>query len=159
MNLWDIDEALERAYNSAVDPETGEVNLSAYQEIDALEMQRDAKIENTALYVKNGKAMIKALADEIKALQERKRVLERRIEGASNYLSAYLDGQKYSSPRATISYRRSQSVEVDDVFKLPEQFLRYKDPDVDKTALKKVLAEGTPIPGARLVNKVNIQIK
>lgn len=159
MNLWQIDEAIEQALDNACDPETGEVNESAYAKVAELEMQAEEKIENTALFIKNVDAEVDALDKEIKALQKRKKVAANRRDGAKRYLSSFLDGKKYKSPKVEISFRTSQAVEVTDVSKLPEMFLRYKDPDADKVALKKALKDGALIPGAVLVNNVNMQIK
>ncbi len=159
MNLWQIDEAIEQALDNACDPETGEVNESAYAKVAELEMQAEEKIENTALFIKNLDFEVDALDKEIKVLQKRKKVAANRRDGAKRYLSSFLDGKKYKSPKVEISFRTSQAVEVTDVSKLPEMFLRYKDPDADKVALKKALKDGALIPGAVLVNNVNMQIK
>ena len=48
---------------------------------------------------------------------------------------------------------------VGNVLALPEDYIKYSDPTVDKTALKKALKNGEEIEGARLVIRQNLQIK
>jgi hypothetical protein len=40
-----------------------------------------------------------------------------------------------------------------------ERFLRYKDPEADKTAIKNALKAGETVPGAELVSKTNMILK
>ena len=164
MTLYDIDRQIESLYETAVDQETGEIKPEAIEALQALQMERDAKIENVALWHKNTASDIKALADEIKALQERKRRLESKLDWMDGFLTEALDGQRFETPKVSISYRKSQSVEIDDV----AGFIRgYKDnPDLVKTewtpnkvGIKALIKSGTEIMGARLIEKQNMQIK
>ena len=47
-NLFEINRAITDAWAACVDPETGEVNDELYAQFEALEMERDAKIEGIA---------------------------------------------------------------------------------------------------------------
>jgi hypothetical protein len=159
MTLYEIEEQIQQALDAAVDAETGEIYPEAYGAVEALEMIRAEKIEATACYIKNRSANAAAIANEIKSLQARKRAEEKRAEGAMSYLRYFLNGQKFNSPKVAITYRTSQSVEIDDIKNIPEEYLRYKDPEPDKTALKKAIKDGVNIPGVHLTNKLNMQIK
>ena len=76
------------------------------------------------------------------------------------YVGEVLDGQKFQTARVSASWRKSEAVEyVGNVFELPEDYIKYSDPTVDKTALKKALKNGEEIEGARLVIRQNLQIK
>ena len=68
-------------------------------------------------------------------------------------------GKKWQNSEVAISWRKSESVEVSNVKELPEEYLKYKDPEPDKVKLKADLKAGAEIDGARLVTKENIQIK
>ena len=46
-----------------------------------------------------------------------------------------------------------------DILILPEQYLKYKAPDLDKTALKRDIKVGIEIPGVFIETCNNIQIK
>ena len=71
MNLFEIDEAIEKAFALAVDPETGEVDEERMVLLEALHMERDKKIENIACLIKNLKADAAALKAEKDAFAKR----------------------------------------------------------------------------------------
>ncbi len=153
MNLYEIDAAI----MDCIDEETGEIIDPAM--LDELEMDRDAKIEQIALGIKNLNAEAAAIKAEKQSLDSRQKAAEKKAESLKNYLSGYLAGAKFKSPKVAISWRKSEAVEVDDIHQLPEEFLRYKEPEVNKTDLKAALQLGTEITGARLVQRQNIQIR
>ena len=79
MTLFELNDAL-RNFNLEIDEETGEILNAA--ELDALEMQRDEKIENIALWIKNLKAEAEAVKMKAEAEAEAKRlVLKAEAEG------------------------------------------------------------------------------
>lgn len=156
MTLWQIDEQIAKAIELGFDPETGEIlDESA---LEQLQMDRDEKIENICLYIKDLVAESKALADEAKALTERKERSVKKAESLKNYLQAMLDGQKWKSSKAIVSYRKTQSVVVDDMDALKPEFLRIKK-EPDKTAIKEVLKAGAAVAGAHLEDKQSMSIK
>ena len=164
MTLYDIDRQIESLLEASVDMETGEIKPEAFEDLEALQMARDAKIENIALWHKNLLSDTKALADEIKALQDRKKRLERKLDWLDGYLEQSLQGQKFETSKVAISFRKSQAVHIADA----EAFIRgYKDnPElvetdysIKKANIKKMLKEGQEILGAELVENKNMQIK
>lgn len=75
LKLYEIDAAIDAAIEAGTDPETGEItNL---EEITALQMQREEKLENIALYIKNLSAIATALKNEIDVLNERRKRTEK----------------------------------------------------------------------------------
>ena len=74
MTLYEIDQAIQ----GLVDPETGE--LMDYEAFAALQMDRDAKIENMALWYKDLMADAKAIKEEADTLNERRKALENKAE-------------------------------------------------------------------------------
>lgn len=156
MTLYQINEQIAKAIELGFDPETGEIlDESA---LEQLQMDRDEKIENICLYIKDLVAESKALADEAKALTERKERSAKKAESLKNYLQAMLDGQKWKSNKAIVSYRKTQSVVVDDMDALKPEFLRIKK-EPDKTAIKEVLKAGAAVAGAHLEDKQSMSIK
>ena len=73
-SLYDIDAAI----MALVDPDTGEI--SDWAEFDALQMERERKIENVACWYKNLIAEAKMLKDEETALKARREAVERSAE-------------------------------------------------------------------------------
>ena len=160
MKLFEINAALEELLNQQ-DPETGELTCDLDQ-LDALMMERDEKLEGLALYVKNADAEAKAIREEEKALAERRRSLENKAERAKGFLAEQLAGEKFSTPKVAVSYRKSEQVEVSMAFfteESNERFLRFRDPEADKTAIKNALKAGETVPGAELVSKTNMILK
>lgn len=153
MNLYEINERI----LDCVDPETGEV--VDIQMLDKLNMERDSKIENIALWIKNLLSDAEELDREKKKLAERQRVSENKAKSLKAYLSQFIDGEKFKTPRVSISWRKSESVSVEDVNSVPNKFLKYSDPVPDKTAIKKAIKSGEDVPGAHLIQGKNIQIR
>ncbi len=158
MNIYQIDEAI----LNLIDPETGEI--MDYDAFVELQMARETKIENMALWIKNLTAEAAAIKAERDALAEREKAAKNRAEGLKKYLAQILNGEKFSTPRVAISYRKSTAVEVDDGFldwakKNADQYLRYKEPEVDKTALRDAIKAGQEFEYARLIENQSLQIK
>lgn len=159
MTLYELNKQIEEAVeNGFVDAETGEILDDSA--LNDLQMARDEKIENIAIMIKNYKAEAEAIKAEKMNLAKRQQVMENRAEWLKRYLASNLDpGEKVTTPRASISWRKSETVEVEDIWKIPDQYLKRRDPDPDKTAIKAALKAGEQITGAMLVTKNNLQIK
>lgn len=162
MNLFEINDAITRCVklensDGYVDTETGE--LIDTEALDELVMERDTKIRNIACWIKNLESDEKALGDQIKTFTARKNAAKNKRESLKSYLAAFMAGKKWQNSEVAISWRKSESVEVSNVKELPEEYLKYKDPEPDKVKLKADLKAGAEIDGACLVTKENIQIK
>lgn len=151
--LYEINEAI----LDCVDMETGEVIDP--EKLSELKMEFDDKVEGIALWIKNLLSDAAAIKEEKTKLAERQRVCENKANSLKEYLSGFLGGQKFKTARVAISYRRSRSVDVQDMTAVPEAFLKHADPTVDKTGVKKALESGEEVPGCVLVESQNIQIK
>lgn len=153
MNLYEIDNEI----MSCVDMETGEI-IDA-EKLDQLQMNRDQKIENIALWIKNLTSDAEALKAEKLTFADRQRVTEHKIASLKKYLSDYLAGEKYKSAKVSVSFRKSESVNIVDMSQIPEQYLKVAEPTADKTGIKNALKAGEVIAGAELIENQNIQIK
>lgn len=160
MTLYDIDNRLQEL----VDPETGEI--ADFEAFEALDMERTHKLENMACWVKNMEATVNGIAAEVKALQARKTAIAKRAERIAGYLQEALAGQKFETPKCSITYRNSTAVVIGDSTTLVEYLeshghadcIAYGEPKIDKKELKKLLNDGE-VPGASLAKRQNMQIK
>lgn len=162
MRLYEIDDMIQDTIAMAVDPETGEINEEYMAALDALEMQRDRKIENIACLIKNLRADAEAIKAEKDALQKRQKAAESRVESLTRFLSAYLNGERFASPRAAVTWRKSQRVELDPgmtVYDIDTHYIKYSEPTLAKTEISKALKEGVSIPGVHLEETLNMTIK
>lgn len=159
MTLFDIDQRI----IELVDPETGE--LLDYEAFAALQMEREKKLESIAMWVKDLTATAAAISEEIKVLQDRKRHAEAKAQRLKEYLDRALDGQKFSTPRCSVSYRASSKVQVDPYFVAwalendRDDLLRTKPAEPDLKAVKAALDAGEEIPGAEIVKTSSLGVK
>ena len=154
--LYEITEAL-RNFDLDIDEDTGEI-LNA-DELDALELERDTKIENIALWIKNLNSDAEAYKREKDSFYQKEKVAKNKADRLKAYLEAMLMGEKFKSDRVTISYRKSESLNIEPGAEIADIYLKYAEPQVDKMALKEAIKEGLVMDGVSIVTKQNMQIR
>ena len=140
-----------------IDEETGEI--ADFEAFQALQLERSAKLESIALWIKELNAEAEALKAEKMAFAERQKNAEKKIESLEGVLSQALNGEKFKTTLVECSFRKSDVVIINDLHKIPEDYLKYKDPEPDKNAIKAAIRGGKEIAGAELLSKLNLQIK
>jgi hypothetical protein len=167
-NLFDIEsgilELIERGFNDACVNEDGEIDFDlAQQFLEALEGEREEKLESIALYVKELYHEADAIAQEELKLKKRRQAKEKKAERLEEYLKSSLLGfgdKKFETPRVVLSFRTSKAVVVTDETKLDKKYMKAKVVvTVDKTAIKDALDKGEVVEGAAIEEKQNLQIK
>lgn len=153
MNLFEIDERI----LSCIDMETGE--LIDAEMLEALSMERDTKVENCCLWIKNLAAEVEALKVEKNAFAERQKRAENKMNSLKQYITTYLAGAKFETAKVSVSFRKSESLEISEGAVIPAEYLKQKEPDIDKAGLKKAVKAGQAFDGISIVEKQNIQIK
>ena len=160
--LYDINQDI----LSCVDLETGEI--LDVEKLDALQLEREAKLEGVALWVKDLKAEAAAVKEEADKLNARKKALDNKIESIKTWLLHALDGEKLSTPRCKVYQTHSQRLTVNDEAQVfdyiwslntPSIYIREKDPELNKEAIKQALKDGVKIPGVALEETESVVIK
>ena len=160
--LYDIDQDI----LDCVDAETGEILDT--EKLDALQMEREAKLEGVALWVKDLKAEADAVKAEADKLTARKKALDNKVESIKAWLLEALAGEKLKTPRCNVYQTHGQRVSVPDEAGLigflqtlddPDRFLRFKEPELKKDEIKKALKDGVVIPGASLEETESVVIR
>lgn len=151
-SLYEIEQAL----LEAVDQETGEINSEVF---DQLMMERKQKIEGIALWIKNLKADAAAFKAEKEAFADRQKAAENKAASLMQYLTTALAGEKFETTKVRLSFRKSESLEISEGAAIPAEYLKQKEPDIDKVELKKAVKAGLVLDGVQLVEKQNLQIK
>lgn len=160
MTLYEIDQALEEAWQEAIDPETGEIlNEEALEILDELAMAKEEKIENILLLYKQYLAEAKAIKEEKMALAKRQATAERKAESIKNYAQRSLAGEAFKTPRVAVSYRKTQSVNITDPWHLPDKFIILQEPKANKKLIKEALKLGVNIQGAEIIENTSMTIK
>ena len=149
--IWSIDKRIEEC----VDKETGEILKEEL--LEELERNKEELLEDAALTIKNLNAELDALRNEIKQMIERKQRAERNIDTLKKVLKESLNGEKIKTARVSISYRKTQIVQITNLDKIPQEYIKIKK-EADKTAIKKALKTGE-VEGAEVIQNTSIIIK
>lgn len=152
-NLYEIDTQITECF----DADTGEL-LDA-EKLENLMIEKENKLENVALWIKNLKADAAMYKAEKTAFAERQAAAERKAESLTEWLKNALNGQKFKTEKAEVSFRKTSKVEVLDIWELNEDFVKYSDPTPDKSAIKRAIKAGEDVKGAKLIDDINISIK
>jgi hypothetical protein len=136
--------------------------------LEAISGELETKADNIACLLKNLDAECVAIKAEEARLAERRKAKENMHDRIKQYLSEVLQRtgiDKVETARNIITFRKSESVELDDdtffewAVKNRSDLLTYSAPKPNKTEIKKALKAGTEIVGAQIVSKQNIQVK
>ena len=163
MNLFEIDSEITACIKREDSDEyintlTGEI-LDA-EALDNLKMEIPRKLENLGRWMLNLEAEEKAYADQEKRFKERKDSVKKKRESIKSYVGAFLNGKPYKCTDFEFKWRKTESVAFNgDIYKVPEDYLRYKEPELDKTKVKKALKDGIEIPGCSIEVKNSLSVK
>ena len=152
-NLYEINQAI----LDCLDPETGEI---IDDRISELLMEKEQKLESIALWIKNLQADVQMFKAEKESFEKRQKAAEKKLTSLMNYLTENLKGEKFSTGKCAVSFRKSDRVEVYNETLVPKKYLTKKISYApDKDAIKALLKSGQKIKGCRLVEKQKPQIK
>ena len=158
MTIYEIDKEI----LNCIDLETGEI--IDIDRLNDLQLERDAKIENVACWIKELKAEAEAIKAEKLALAERQKVAENKAESLKKWLAFALNGEKFKTAKCSVSFRRSESVEVTEegleaLMKEHDELLTYKAPEPNKKAIKDAIKDGLSVQGVRLECNTSVIIR
>lgn len=153
MTLYEIDAGIA----DCIDEETGEV--LDYEKLDGLQIEREKKIENIVFAIENTENDILGLKEQEEIFKARRKVAEKKLENLKGYLSYALQGQKFETVRAKVTFRKSEAVIVENEELIPSDYWETMETErLDLTAVKKALKAGEDVDGARLEERLNPQI-
>ena len=161
MNLYEINRDLQKLIDSAID-EDGVIKEGFEADIDEMFAKKAEKLLNCARYIKNETALAKMIKEEEKALAERRKAIEKRVEWFKQYVAHNMEaGEEHQDEYSKISIRKSQAVEILDETKIPKELCNHVPEcwKVDKKAIQASIKAGNEIEGAMLVTNLNLQVK
>jgi len=160
MNLYEINQTQEEL-NNLLEENCGELT----PELEAaLEMNMDnftLKAENYVKAMKNYKAEADAISEEIKRLQEKKKICETAVSRMKTALCDSMGVFGLSKAQAglfKISRTSNTSVKILDEDAIPQEYKKVKY-EVSKTAIKTAINEGKKVAGAELEETHSITIR
>lgn len=150
--------------------ERDELSQAWFDTLEMIEAEFDDKAENIAVLAKQLTAEAEIIKKEEVSLARRRMARENAVKRLKGYLLQSMeatDRRKIDKPRARISLRNNpESVQIENdtefinwAMNNREDLLRYKDPEISKSAVKQALNDGEEIPGASLVRTKSVLIK
>lgn len=141
-----------------------------FDTLESIECDFMDKAENIAAYIKSLNAYADTLKAEEKHLAERRRAKENRADRLKKYLLECMEKAhigRIDRPMASVSVRNNaESPRFSDENKFitwarenADELLRYKPPEIDKTAVKKYLQDGGELDGVTLERSKSVTIK
>lgn len=153
-NIYEINQSI----LECLDAETGEIIDP--ERLDALLMEKDQKIEGVVCWIKNLVSDADAIKAEKDALAEREAKCRKKADDLKNWLSKVLEGQKFSTAKCAVSFRKSTKLEIVDAESIPKEFMvETVTTKPDANLIKALLKVGQEVSGCALVENNNIQIK
>lgn len=157
---------------SYVDQMKTALQTAWFTTLAAIEEMFEDKAVIIALFIKNLEAEIAAIKTEEARLKARRQAKEKIVKRLREYLLSNMQRVKLkkidSDPRVKISLRANPpSVSIGDekafidwAVKNHDDLLRYKDPEIDRTAVKTAIKEELDLPSdVQLVSTVSVIIK
>ena len=165
-SLYEISNELREVYNKlengeGVDLETGELSDELINALEVSQANLQQKGIDIGYVIKSFDDEIELYDKEIKRLTERKKALQNAQDRVKTSLKNAMEEfniVEIKGQTLKISFRKSESVEIDNVDLLDERFKRVKV-EPDKTAIKQAIKQGEQVEGARLVENNNLQIR
>ncbi len=160
MSLYSLDSKIKACIQldaeHVVDTEDGEIlNL---EQFEALQMERTAKLENLACYIKNVEAEAEAIHLESQILSRRGKAKKAEAKRCRDYMAQILNGEKFETPRCKVSWRKTAACNILDLTKVPDEYKRITV-DANKEAIKKAIKAGTDVPGTEIVEYKSMVLK
>ena len=152
MNIYQIDAEI----LNCLDLETGEI-LDP-ERLEHLQMQRDIKIENVILWIKNLNAEIDAFKAEEGSLAKRRKSRERKRDSLMKYVDAALEGCEFETARARAKYNKGEAVKILDEKLIPKEYWRQNEPEINRAEIKKAIKAGKTVDGAEITATYSLQV-
>lgn len=177
--LFEIQDSMMALVDLQVDYETGEVvqTEEQFNELyNSIEMELTTKLDNTS-------SIIKMLNNELDLIdREKKRILalekekKRNVEWLTNRIDFFIRQQftdengvvdleglnkyKLKLPHNNISFRKSESVEIEDISKIPKKYKAIEiTEEPKKVDIKKAIKSGKVVKGASIKTNVKMSIR
>lgn len=163
-SLYNLTTEYLNLYNQLIESadDDGVVDIAISQALVVKEKEFTEKAVAVATVYRKFDNEISLYGQEIKRLQDYKKRLEKCRDKVKENLSTACQSvgiEKINGMYASISFRASESVDIDNIDLIPEEYLTKKvEIKPDKTAIKKAIQSGIEINGAHIEKKQNLQI-
>lgn len=141
----------------------GEITPEIDQALTLTQNQLQEAAINIGFVIKAFEYNEGVIKQEIERLVSMARKLNKSRELLKNRLSQSMQQfgiERIDSPTLSLSFRKSRAVEITDELVIPVKYFNAPlPPTPNKTAIKEAIQRGEDVPGADLVERLNLQIK
>ena len=164
MKLYEITGAMEDVLDIFLESEGEDLDRENYEyTMSYLKEELKNKSSNFIKYIKNLLAEAEMAKQEAERLTTLRKTKEHKVENLKKYLIAALQGlevKKVETELGSYGLRKSSSIEILDIGKIPKEFIKIKEEiSVDKKEVGKYIDGGNFLEGARKVETYSLQIK
>lgn len=163
-NIYELAEDYKQILSMMEDPELDPQMLA--DTMEAVEGALEIKAENYAKIMKNLEGDIEALESEIKRLTSRKLAIENNIKRMKETLQLVMEHTgktKFKTDLFSFNIQNnapSVVIDAEDINDIPDTFLKFKDPEPNKVAIKEAIKNGLDMSGiAHLEQKQSLRIR
>lgn len=162
-NIYELTQDYLKIMSMMEDPELDPQTLA--DTLEAVEGALEVKAENYAKIIKNLEGDIAAIKSEVDRLSEKKRTIENNIKNMKATLQGSMEiTGKTRFKTGLFSFgiqKNAPSVVVDtNINNLPPEFLKFREPEVNKTKLKEAIMNGENLEGfAHLEQSESLRIR
>ena len=150
-NLYELTNDYLQILSMLEDPELDPQTLA--DTMEGIEGEFEIKAENYAKVIKNLEGDILAIKAEIDRLTSKKRVIENNIKSMKSNLQYAMETTgktKFKTELFGFNIQKntpSVVIDLEDLSKLPSQFIKQHEIEADKTAIKEALKRGENLDG------------
>lgn len=141
----------------------GELTPELSEALAITEEQLQNKAVAYSFVIKEMDGEVEIIENEIKRLQAMKKARENASERLKSNIKQAMqlfNIEEIKTPLVKINFRKSESVEVENVNSLPMAYKTIKVVETaDKVAIKEAIKNGADIIGCRIVDNKNLQIR
>jgi len=133
--------------------------------IEAESYPLEVKAQNVAYAIRNMEATAEAIKAAEAQMAERRKAIENRAKRVKEYLQSCMEiagMTKIECPHFALSIKSNPaSVEVLDEKQIPQDYMREVPASfvIDKTLIKRAIADGFEVPGAKMTQGKRLEIK
>ena len=170
MKLYEYAEEFGALFDSLDEMDGEEMEQAWFDTLESIEAEFEDKAENLIAFIKELNAQAAILREQEKAFAERRRAKEHHAERLKKYLLGCMNTvgrKKIDRPLGCASVRNNaetprfadEGAFIAWAKNNAGELLRYKDPEIDKKAVKRCLQEGHEIVGVTLERSQSVIIK
>lgn len=135
----------------------------ALEYLNELAVQETEKVDCIVYALRKRTSEIEFLKDEENRLRLRRKAIEKRVTDFKEYLGGIFQResiQKIRGLKGTLYLRKSSSVEIQDINRVPAEYVQTEVQFVPrKKEIHKAWKDGHSVPGTELINRQNLCVK